>query len=446
MSKIAEKKMAKNTKCPQCGSEISLNEYYKTPRCAVCGWGMLENAVVSEPPSGFKHYVRTKSMRWKFGVAALSIIALLVISPLLGVVSSNVMANQAVAKAATQMKNRLYASAARTLNKAPRPAFASAKSKNMNKMTGDTIRYAQDNKDVRTAKTALESEDPNAAFDALDDIDEDFPQEDEAGELEDYAQELEIDPELEFEDGFWDEVAPTPDDPELDNLPELAEEADVPVPAAPTATTTPSTTTSPTTQDPEDSNASEVTNEPVNETELPDAPKTTAVAGQPVTTQTSTLTPLYQLNWQNKAANPTDQDSFYTVDLDGEATPRKDKRSNFSGYGVRNQIGQIYKRAVPNNTNIVPLYRYWNVSKTNHFYTTNSKFASSGKNTGYIRQQIAGYIGKWNGSTCAEGTKPLYNIYNPSLSDNFYTTDIALKDRMVSNQGWKNPKVTGCIW
>ncbi len=443
MTKKAEKKMAKNTKCPQCGSEISLNEYYKTPRCAVCGWGMLENAVISEPPTGIKHYIRSRSIRWKFGAVAVSIIAILVVSPLIGVVSSNVMANQAVSKAATQMKNRLYASAARTLNESPRPAFASAKVKNMNKMVGNTIRYAQDNQDVRTAKTALVEGDSDEALDSLDEIDEDFPQEDEAGELFELGQDLEIDPDLDFSEDELDEIAYTPDDPELENLPELAEEAEVPVAPAPTQTATPS----PTAEDPEDTIVTEETTEPVVEEEQPEAPVPPAAAGQPAPAQSSaTLTPLYQLNWQNKVANPTDQDSFYTIDLNGEAVPRKDKRSNFSGYGIRTQIGQLYKRAVPTNTNIVPLYRYWNAAKINHYYATSSKFASSGKNNGYVRQQVAGYIGKWNGSTCAEGTKPFYSVYKASITDNFYTTDAALKDRMVNNQGWKNPKVVGCIW
>jgi len=445
MSKKAEKNMAKNTQCPQCGSQISLNEYYNTPRCAVCGWGMLENAVVSEPPTGIKHYVRSRSMRWKFGAAAVSIIAVLLVTPLIGVVSSNVLANQAVAKAALQMKNRLYASAARTLNQSPRPAFASTKSKDMNTMVGKTIRYAQDNSDVRTAKTALVDGDSDAALNALDEIDEDFPQEDEAGDLEGLGQDLEIDPDLEFSEDELDDIAFTPDDPELENLTEIADEADVPLAPTPAQTTTPTTPATGETE-PEDTSTTEPL-ETAKEEELPDAPETPEPAGQPATTQPrAVLAPLYQLNWQNKAANPTDQDSFYTIDLNGEATPRKDKRSNFSGYGIRTQIGQLYKRAVPTNTNIVPLYRYWNANKTNHYYTTSSKFASSGKNNGYVRQQIAGYIGKWNGSTCAEGTKPLYSVYKASVSDNFYTTDSALKDRMVSSQGWKNPKVTGCIW
>lgn len=450
MSKKAKRNMAQNTKCPQCGSEISINEYYKTPRCAVCGWGMLENAVVSQPPSGFKHYIRSRTTRWKFGAVAVSIIAVLLVTPMIGVISSNLMANQALAKATSQMNGRLYASAARTLNEAPRPIFSSAKVKNMNTMVGNTIRYAQDISDVKTAKKSMVADKPEDALASLDEIEEDFPQEDEAIDLMDLAQDLELDPDLDVSVETLDDIAFTPDDPESENLAELASEADVPT-ETPEATVAEPASTGSNTADPLENPAEttppeEVAEEPVAE-ELPDAPEPAAAANQPATAvPSSSLTPLYQLSWSNKKPNSADQDSFYTIDLNNEATPRKDKRSNFNGYGPSTVIGQVYKRKVSGNKNIVPLYRYWSATKTDHYYTTSSKFSSANKNSNYIRQQIAGYVGKWNGTACLDGTKPLYNIYNSSLSDNFYTTDVALKDGLIKNNGWKNPRVAGCIW
>lgn len=65
-----------------------------------------------------------------------------------------------------------------------------------------------------------------------------------------------------------------------------------------------------------------------------------------------------------------------------------------------------------------PLYRYWNSSVTDHFYTTNYNELGSGKN-GYIFERIEAYIP----TSQYSGTTPFYRYFNPSTGDHFYTTN-----------------------
>jgi subtilisin family serine protease len=66
----------------------------------------------------------------------------------------------------------------------------------------------------------------------------------------------------------------------------------------------------------------------------------------------------------------------------------------------------------------VPLYRYWDPTRTDHFYTTNFNedgWASNGWEYGWIE----GYVYP----TQQAGTVPLYRYWNPQVGDHFYTTN-----------------------
>lgn len=378
------------------------------------------------------------------------------------------MARQAVALAKSQMDKRLYASAVRTLNQAPRSLTTSGTKKQVNGLLSDTLRWAHDISDVAIAKKSIVAVQPEKALDTLDAVDEDFPQENEAVDLIDLAQDQSIDPGIEVNDQIVDDIAYVPDDPELDNLDELsqqaedqlsgtAQEATTANSQSETATQTATSEQQPataaeasaeTSTDPsaDDPSLSEPSDEPPEE-ELPDSPDPVAPSTPASANSKPTgLVPFYQLNWFNNPKNPTDQDTFYTTDLNTEVKQRKDKRSNATGYDTGTVVGQIYNRKVAGNANIVPLYRYYSASRTSHYLTTNGKFSSNNKSANYVRQQVAGYIGKWDGQKCLAGNIPLYSIYSPKMTDNFDTTNAAFRDALVANAGWKYPKVTGCIW
>lgn len=438
--------MAQQQKCPQCGTQL-YNEYYTSVVCPMCGWGKTENVTLT-PPSGLAYKLSQKSRRWKFGVAAAAIVALLLVTPLIKYSRNQLLANQAVATARNQMDKRLYASAARTLNEAPRADTTSNTKKQLNALLSDTVRWAHDISDADSAKTSLLEGDPDEAFDNLDEIDEDFPQADEASGLEDYAQDMEIDPDFEVSEDELDDTFYIPDDPEMANLDELASAAEQQV--ADNSADTPTTTPQPATNAPASSgeqpasaaSATGGTGDEPSEQDQPEAPA--ADPNQPATSPKNTtprLVTLHQLVWDKQS----DQDNFYTIDVKNEVVPGKDKKSGFGGYQQNGSIGQIYNRKPANAATIVPLYRYWSVKDTNHYYTTNSKFAISG-NTNYIRQQVAGYVGKWDGQKCLAGNKPLYTLYNAKLTNNIYTANPEVKNQLVASGSYKNPQIVGCIW
>jgi hypothetical protein len=67
-----------------------------------------------------------------------------------------------------------------------------------------------------------------------------------------------------------------------------------------------------------------------------------------------------------------------------------------------------------------PLYRYYNPSIVNHFYTVNFSELGSGRD-GYISEGIAAYISTQQ----YPGTIALYRAYNASATDHFYTTNLS---------------------
>jgi hypothetical protein len=107
--------------------------------------------------------------------------------------------------------------------------------------------------------------------------------------------------------------------------------------------------------------------------------------------------PLYRY-WNNSGT-----DHFYTI-----------TQGNYPGW-VFEKI-ECYVLAFP-QFDFVPFYRYWNGKKIDHFYTT-----VSGNYSGYVYEGIEGYISPVlnpPGSTLA--LIPLYRYFNGGTVDHFYT-------------------------
>ncbi len=437
--------MAQQQKCPQCGTQL-FNEYYTSVVCPMCGWGKSEGVTLA-PPSGLAYKLSMKSRRWKFGAAAIAIVALLLVTPLIKFSRNQVMANQAVATARGQMDKRLYASAARTLNEAPRAQTTSNTKTQLNALLSDTVRWAHDISDADSAKTSMLEGDSEDALDELDEIDEDFPQEDEADELTEYAQDMEIDEEYEVSEDELDDAFYIPEDPampELDELETAAQQQNDDDDDSVTTTTDPATAPgTPSTDESEETTTSGDTGEEqVTEDELPEAPAVhPSTPVNSVANKAPRLAVFYQIVWDTN----TDHDNFYTIDQKNEVAPGKDKKSGFGGYKLNGAIGQVYNRKPANSPGVVPLYRYWSAKQTNHYYTTSSKFAT-GKNTNYVKQQVAGYVGKWDGQKCLAGTKPLYTLYSSKVTNNMYTSNVDVKNQLVAAGNYKNPQIIGCVW
>ncbi len=118
-------------------------------------------------------------------------------------------------------------------------------------------------------------------------------------------------------------------------------------------------------------------------------------------------------NWYGTTAlfrywNPSLGDHFYTINFNFL------KDGNY-GWGIERIAGFTYNPQLPAT---VPLYRYWNPSSGDHFYTTNFNELGNGAQ-GYAFENIEGYV---VGQQQA-GTVPLYRYWNPTIGDHYYTTN-----------------------
>jgi Subtilase family/Repeat of unknown function (DUF5648) len=95
---------------------------------------------------------------------------------------------------------------------------------------------------------------------------------------------------------------------------------------------------------------------------------------------------------------------------DGQAGPQSQRIGN------RPNLREIIARLVPTAT--VALYRYWNPTIGDHFYTTNWSELGSGR-YGWNYEGVQCYV---FGAQRA-GTVPLYRYWNPTIGDHFYTSN-----------------------
>ena len=113
-------------------------------------------------------------------------------------------------------------------------------------------------------------------------------------------------------------------------------------------------------------------------------------------------------------------DHFYTTNANEIGTTTKGQKGNH-GYTSEGVQCYIYRTKVHGS---VPLYRYWKGGVSDHFYTTNvNEIGTSTKNQvgryGYVSEGIAGYCMPYQ----VHGTVPLYRYWNSKKVDHFYTTD-----------------------
>ncbi|KAJ7734075.1 hypothetical protein B0H16DRAFT_1578212 [Mycena metata] len=136
--------------------------------------------------------------------------------------------------------------------------------------------------------------------------------------------------------------------------------------------------------------------------------------------------PLYR-GW-----NPTLSDHFYTPSLAeiNSAAPA------WNSEGIRAGIftGQV--------SGSVRFIRMWNGVLNDHFYTTNATEAANAAKTGYAEEdQNPIYI--YPTQLC--GSTPLYRLYAAAVSDHFYTVDPAERDGAEQN-GWAYEWVAGYVF
>ena len=134
------------------------------------------------------------------------------------------------------------------------------------------------------------------------------------------------------------------------------------------------------------------------------------------------LVPLYRY-W-----NETVGDHFYTIDRDD---------TGYAFYGYQFEQIEGYVRSRPDD-NFIPMYRYWNGSLGDHFYTTvrdDDTYALYG----YAYEKIEAYV-KQNANN---GYIPLNRYWNDSIFDHFYTVD--RNDEGLSFYGYIYESIEGYV-
>lgn len=145
--------------------------------------------------------------------------------------------------------------------------------------------------------------------------------------------------------------------------------------------------------------------------------------------------PLYRL-W-----NPTINDHFYTMNVD-EWTQKKDLIANISGYNQEFIAGYVYRNPVAGTS---PLYRLWWPAITDHYYLMDQAIRDAlVQFFGLVGEGTAGNIYPYTGS-CPAGSTPLYQSYNSPLTDHFYTLSTSEWDAAAAI-GWTKDGIAGCAW
>ncbi len=126
---------------------------------------------------------------------------------------------------------------------------------------------------------------------------------------------------------------------------------------------------------------------------------------------TSGTTSLYRL------FNPTSGDHFYTT-----SAPERDNAIVTGGYASDGIACYVFE---PQTAGTTPLFRLFNPTNGNHFYTTSVPERDNAITAnGYTSEGIACYV--FEPQTA--GTAPLYRLLNPINGDHFYTTSVPERD------------------
>lgn len=410
----------------------------------MCGWGGEYGVDISPNQSKGVSFFVNKSRRWKVMVLVTTIALVLVLPTGIMFPINQVRADRAIDKAKTQMDQRLYASAAKTLHSTPQRLIPPQKAREVRKLLIDNVRWGKDTAHVKSAKASLLNDDPEAALAELGNLDDDFPLDEEATDLIDLAQELDLEGDLDLSDDLLNDIAFIPDDPELDSLDSFG--ADV----------------SDDLNSLESENSSGTGGSPSSQLELPEPPLTPADQDEfsRIPPQSHTLTPQEVPDGTDPGARPAlrafyylhnspASDNLYTIDQKGEVQPGIDRKTGKNGYKSQNKQGRLYNRQISGyEKRIIPLYRYYSSKNTDHFYSTNPNFSSGSTKANYQRQLVAGYIGRWSDQQkkCFAGRIPLYNIFNPETNTNFYSTNRAEVSNMINKAKYKNLRIIGCVW
>jgi len=159
--------------------------------------------------------------------------------------------------------------------------------------------------------------------------------------------------------------------------------------------------------------------------------KSEGVAFYALTHSAHETVPLYRY-W-----NGSNKDHFYTADVNEIGATQNGQTGNH-GYTCEGVVAYVSAKPF---AGMVPLYRYWHATNSDHFYSTNVQeinATTKGQvgNYGYSCEGVAGYV--YNHPYV---TAPLYRYYHEGNKDHFYTANAseinATVNGQVGNHGYK---------
>ena len=138
------------------------------------------------------------------------------------------------------------------------------------------------------------------------------------------------------------------------------------------------------------------------------------------------LVPVYRM-W-----SPSNTDHFYTTSYNEYSTTAV----NY-GYQQEGILGYVYSTPQAGS---IPIYRMWNPYNTDHLYTTNyNEYSTTAVNYGYQQESILGYVY----STPQAGSIPIYRMWSPYNTDHFYTTNYNEYSTTAVNYGYQQEGILG---
>lgn len=114
-----------------------------------------------------------------------------------------------------------------------------------------------------------------------------------------------------------------------------------------------------------------------------------------------------------------------------------------NGYVYEGTVGPISKCFRANET--YPLYKYYNSARTDHFYTVNWNELGSGAK-GYVYQGVAGFTyisSNYVDGTAQCGRNLIYRYWNATKLDHFYTSN--WNELKKGGNGWVYEGTVGYI-
>ncbi|MEV0408012.1 hypothetical protein [Actinoallomurus sp. NPDC050550] len=101
--------------------------------------------------------------------------------------------------------------------------------------------------------------------------------------------------------------------------------------------------------------------------------------------------------------------------------------------------------AIPPSSDPVraPLFRMWNPTIGDHFYTTSAQERDRAiARYGYTDEGVTARVY----TTPHFGTTPLFRLWNPTIRDHFYTTSAEERDNAIARYGYINEGVAGEVF